>query len=38
MNLKIKVKDDDDKVIGRHNVKSFDEFQEIVYNYKEKFK
>lgn len=36
--MKVKVQDDNGMVLGRHKPKTFEEFQEIAYSYREKFK
>lgn len=36
--MKIKIQDDNGNTLGKHHPKSFDEFQEIAFQYREKFK
>ncbi len=36
--MKIKVWDDDNRVIEKRHINSFDDFQEILYEHREKFK
>ena len=36
--MQVKVKDDNGMVLGKHHPKTFAEFQEIAFEYREKFK